>query len=224
MMTTIQKRIPFPNGHGGNRKHDWARKQRRRGVRCRVPHRVRRGVRGRFPVHVTMRVGEDLANLRRPAEYRVVRKSIWRGNRKPGFRVNHYSVQSNHLHLLVEAHGRRELSRGMQGLLIRIAKGLNRLWRRRGSVFADRYFDRILKSRREVRNALAYVLNNARKHGIFTRGHDPYSSAERFDGWRERPSPRTALATPWLPRAHTWLLRIGWRRYGLISATHTPGS
>jgi len=49
---------------------------------------------------------------------------------------------------------------------IRVAKGLNKLWARRGKVFADHYHDRILRTPREVRNALCYVLHNAKKHGL----------------------------------------------------------
>jgi len=72
-----------------------------------------------------MRVCAGLANLRRPAEFRVVRKAIERGNRKPGFRLNQFSVQTNHLHLIVEASDRIALARGMQGLATRMAKALN---------------------------------------------------------------------------------------------------
>jgi REP element-mobilizing transposase RayT len=193
------------------------------GERAGVSHRKRAPLASKFPVHVVVKLEKGLPSLRRRREYRTLCEAFAKGCEKHGFRLNQYSVQSNHLHLMVEAHGRRELSRGMQGLLIRIAKGLNRLWRRKGSVFADRYFDRILRSPLEVRNALAYVLNNARKHGIFTRAHDPYSSAERFDGWRRFIRSKAPLPPPWLPKAHTWLQRLGWRQHGLISATHTPG-
>jgi len=194
-----------------------------KGERAGVSHRRRAELKGDAPLHVVVRLERGLPSMRRRREYRTLCQAFAQGCEKEGFRLNQYSVQSNHLHLLVEADGRRELSLGMQGLLIRIAKGLNRLWRRKGSVFADRFFARVLSSPREVRNALAYVLNNARKHGIFLRGHDPYTSAERFDGWRRRPRSTGALPTPLLPRARTWLLHLGWRRHGLIPATHTPG-
>ncbi|MEO6597596.1 MAG: hypothetical protein ABIP94_22865 [Planctomycetota bacterium] len=72
----------------------------------------------------------------------------------------HYAVLNDHLHLVVEATGRTTVSRGVQGLLVRIARALNRLWQRRGRVFADRYHDHTLRSPREVRNALRYVLGN----------------------------------------------------------------
>ena len=103
-----------------------------------------------------------------------------------------------------------------------MARALNRLWKRMGSVFADRYHDRILQSPREVWNALRYVLCNARKHGAWTSAtrHDPFSSAAWFDGWRggpqrvEEPSPAAG--------ARTWLLRDGWRFHGLIEIDAIP--
>lgn len=80
----------------------------------------------------------------------MLRTAFAAGSERFGFRLRQYSVQSDHRHLVVEGKDRRALSRGMQGLLIRIAKGLNRLWGRRGTVFADRYHDRILRTPREV--------------------------------------------------------------------------
>ncbi|MBK7643330.1 MAG: transposase [Planctomycetes bacterium] len=104
----------------------------------------------------------------------------------PSFQTVHYSIQSNHLHLIVEARDRLALSAGMKGLLVRMARALNRVWNRRGSVFADRYHARSLDTPREVRNALVYVLHNSRKHGIHSKGIDPCSSGLWFDGWAER--------------------------------------
>jgi len=145
-----------------------------------------------------------------------------RGGERPGFRVVHYSVQTNHVHFLVEAGNRDLLSRWLGGLATRMARRLNRLWNRRGRVFADRYHDRILRTPREVRNALRYVLNNARKHGIFLRGDrpDPCSSGRWFDGWRDwlARAPGSPLAL-----ARTWLLRVGWRRHGRIGLVERPG-
>jgi hypothetical protein len=128
----------------------------------------------------------------------------------------HYSVQSNHLHLVCEARDRNALSRGIQALAIRIAKCLNRLLRRAGKLFADRYHDRILRSPREVRNALAYVLNNAAKHGVeVPRGEpDACSSGRWFDGWRG--VARLEPASSPLARAKTWLLTVGWLLHGRI--------
>ena len=98
--------------------------------------------------------------------------------------------------------------------------------KRTGRVFHDRYHARILRTPREVRLALAYVLSNARRHGL-VRGRtsatwvDPYSSAAVFDGSRTEV---TAPASP-LPvaKARTWLLTVGWRRYGLLDPALAPG-
>jgi len=144
------------------------------------------------------------------------------GRARDGFRLVQYSVQANHLHLIVEARSRWALARGLQGLAVRMARALNGLWRRAGSVFADRYHDHILKSPREVWNALRYVLCNARKHGGWGSGAHPdrYSSSAWFDGWRKAPPVQNGQAP--VERPHTWLLRRGWRRHGLLRIDAVP--
>lgn len=144
------------------------------------------------------------------------------GKERFGFRLIVYSVQSNHVHLIVENVDRRALSRGMQGLQVRIARALNRVWQRRGSVFDDHFHDRPLQTPREVRNALAYVLNNCHRHGIHVLGPDPYSSGAWFEGWREGPTPvpRPTVTA----RARVWLLTSGWKRHGLLHVREVPGA
>ena len=134
-----------------------------------MSHLKREALASRFPVHVTMKIAKGLPSLRIRAAYRVVCEAFDKGCKRAGrleggvFRLVHYSVQGDHLHLVCEAKDRASLSRGVQGLSIRIARGLNRLWERKGKVFADRYHDRILRTPREVRNVLRYVFNNARR-------------------------------------------------------------
>ncbi|HEY2031032.1 MAG TPA: transposase [Myxococcales bacterium] len=70
-------------------------------------------------------------------------------------RIAHYSIQGNHLHLVVEADDGSALSRGMQGLAVRIARRLNAHLGRRGAVFADRYHAHVLESRRAGRQRRA---------------------------------------------------------------------
>jgi hypothetical protein len=127
-------------------------------------------------------------------------------------------MQSNHLHFVVEAADARSIARGMQGLLVRVAKALNRHWERRGRVLGDRYHARILRTPREVRTALVYVLQNARKHGARITGIDAFSSGPWFEGWRDRLG-RTASP---IATARSWLLSKGWRRSGLISTSEAP--
>ena len=122
------------------------------------------------------------------------------------FHIVHFSVQRTHIHMLVEATDRLALAKGMQTFGISAAKHINALIldedgkRRRGSVFPDRYHVRILKTPRQVRNCLAYVLNNWRHHGedkglrSRTWHLDPYSSAVRSRAGRSA-SRVTASAT-----------------------------
>jgi hypothetical protein len=111
----------------------------------------------------------------------------------------------------------------MQGLLVRIAHSLNEIWRRVGSVFADRFHARELRTPREVRAALVYVIQNARHHGWQLRGIDPCSSGPWFDGWRDGWKQKLPILVDRpVSAARTWLLDEGWRRRGLIGLEETP--
>ena len=159
------------------------------GARAGVSHRQRCAVARSYPVHVTVRLKDGLPRLRDRKTDRVLRDAFAKGCERFGFRLIEYSVQDNHMHFITEANGRPSLARGMQGLMIRIAKALNKLWQRRGTVFADRYHDHVLKTPREVRNALAYVLHNARKHGRRIKLLDRFTSGFWFRGWRQQVDP-----------------------------------
>jgi REP element-mobilizing transposase RayT len=100
---------------------------------------------------------------------------MWKASERFGFRVVHYSVMGNHVHLLVEANDRRSLGRGMQGLGVRIAKSLNRVMGRHGSVLRDRYHAHILRTPKETKHARHYLLTNAQHHYDET-GPDPFTS------------------------------------------------
>jgi REP element-mobilizing transposase RayT len=197
-----------------------------KGEKAGVSHARRALLAARFPVHATVRLSRGLPPLRRRAEYATLRAAFAAGCDRFGFRLVHYAVLNDHLHLIVEAKDREALARGIKGLLVRVAKALNKLWSRRGRVFADRYHDRILESPREVRNALVYVMNNERKHAARnrvlareTKVIDVFTSAPWFDGWRETITLRglEGVVRPVAP-SRTWLLSVGWRRHGLLSA------
>jgi len=197
-----------------------------KGEKAGVSHRQRAKLASRHPAHVTLKMERGLPRLRNKAAYRVLRKAFVGANAKDGFRLCEYSVQGNHIHLIVEAKDRTVLSRAMQGLAIRIALGLNRLWERTGRVFADRYHDRILRTPREVRNALAYLLNNARRHRSGLKwAIDLFASGPWFDGWKEAGVSRTVQRPNERPtaQARSWLLQVGWRRHGLIRIAEVPG-
>ena len=144
--------------------------------RAGVAHVVRPVLAPRFPVHVTWRMEKRVWNLRTRRCFSVMQRAMYAGAAKFGFRLVHYSVMGNHVHLIVEANDRRALWRGMQGLGVRIAKALNRVMRRSGRVIGDRYHAHVLRTPAEVKRARNYLLTNARHHfGHTTR--DPYSSA-----------------------------------------------
>jgi hypothetical protein len=219
-----QLEIRFP-GRGGPRP---GAGRKPNGPTPMVSHDVRPEVPGWTAVHVTMRIVRGIGTLRSARAYGVALRAFASSAGRFGMRLNHFSVQGNHLHIIVDVAGKTALSKGMQGLSIRIAKRLNRLLGRRGHVFGDRYHARILRTPREVRNALAYVLNNARRHAqqlgrsYPPRWVDPFSSATAFDGWRDPPDADRGPPLPILP-ARVWLLKVGWRRHGLIALDEVPG-
>src|SRR5678815_823314 len=222
----LQPGLPFRQW-GGRRK---GAGRKPNGPRAGVSHLARPSLATRFPVHVTLRLRDGIPSLRTGRMHAALRRCLAEANARASktgrCRVVHYSIMPNHLHLLWEASDREALSRGVQGLATRIARAVNRVAERTGPVFRDRYHARILKTPREVRHGLAYVVSNARRHGL-VRGRaregwvDPYSSAAAFDGWRGRiAAPRFAVP---VARARTWLLSVGWRRHGLLDPTAAPG-
>ena len=119
------------------------------------------------------------------------------------------------------------IKRGMQGLTIHMAKALNKLWDRRGKVFAGRFYARTMTTPREVRQVLKYVLLNHKKHDHNNvTGIDPASSGAWFDGWFDPyflAEPDRTKPAPVAP-ARSWLLRTGWRQHGPINMFERPSS
>jgi REP element-mobilizing transposase RayT len=224
-----------PKAHGGKREGAGRKKT---GTRRDPLHRTRPQVTRHQPQHVTLRVFAGLGRLRRRTVYHALRKAIQRSLERKNFRVCHVSLQHNHLHFIVEADSKLALERGMQGLAISAAKRINRLLARRsGKVFQFRFHATRIGSPRQARNALAYVLNNWRRHredqvnpAASSAAIDPYSSAVRFDGWKEQGlavlpkgfNPNTFVPLP-VAQPRSWLLTVGWKRHGKISVFETPG-
>jgi REP element-mobilizing transposase RayT len=205
------------------------------------PHKARPVLDPRHPQHVTIRVAPAVGWLRRLDTYRAIRRALATVMANHGaFRIVHVSVQNTHIHLLCEASDRYKLAAGMQGFQISAARHINaaisrrRRAKRTGQVFTDRYHCEDIGSVRQARNAIAYVINNWRKHrddrGRFTlQGGrlDPYASGLAFVGWREPlpsddPLPRHYEPPP-VSEPATWLLAHGWRRARPISVFEIPG-
>jgi hypothetical protein len=160
-----------------------------------------------------------LPSLRDARLFPAIRNSFTAASRN-GFRLIHFSIQSDHLHLIVEADAPTRLARGVQGIAIRVARAVNRVLRRRGRVWGDRYHAHGLRTPREVRNALVYVMQNWRKHVPAANGLDPLSSAAWFTGWRT--APVVGSGTSPVTAARTWLGSVGWRRHGLLDVSERP--
>jgi putative transposase len=176
-------------------------------------------------VHLTLRARPGVRSLRHPSVFAAVRTALTAATHA-AFRVVHYPVQSDHVHLIVEASDNASLSRGARGLSIRVARAVNCALRRSGPVWGDRYHTRALITPREVRHALVYVLMNFRKHlpRAASLSLDPCSSAGWFDGFSPA-APRPPCAPPEpspTARPRTWLAAVGWRRHGLIRIDETP--
>ena len=181
------------------------------------PHVSRTAHQARHPVHVTMRAADSIPSLRTARVFGPLRGALARAT-KIGFRVVHFSVQQDHVHLIVEADSPRAFENGAWGLAVRTARAINRGARRRGQVWTHRYHHHPLRTPREVRNGLVYVLLNFRKHLRAGPGIDPRSSGPWFTGWRRSARIRSArvrsadvcpVAAPL-----TWLAAIGWLRAG----------
>ncbi len=186
------------------------------GPRPKVRHRPRPLHHADSPVHITMRRARGLPSFRADRLHRLLREAI-RDTRREGFRIVQYSVQADHVHLIIEADDRATLTSGMRSFSVRVAMRVNRrvLGRTRGHVWGDRHHRRELTTPSEVRNVLVYVLNNHLKHGEYDVGLiDPYSSAPWFEGWMHRRDPPPGAPSP-AERPSTWLLEKGWSTVGL---------
>ena len=197
---------------------------------ARVAHVARPSHSRQHPLHVTLRIVRGVRSLRGSKVFRAVRSALAQARERFGMRVVHYSVQSNHVHLIVEAADRRALTRGMQGLAIRLARRVNASVERKGRLWNDRYHARALRTPLQVRRVLVYVLRNDQRH--WAQGGlslppwrlDPCSSAASFDGFRPLPGldlpPPEEVCVTALPVC--LLLRRGWKRHGLIDLDEFP--
>jgi len=188
-----------------------------------VRHRARAVHKHWNPLHVTMRALRGLPSFRAQTLFAAFEHAV-RRTRRDDFRVVEFSVQDDHLHLIVEADDSDALARGMKSFSVRANRLFNAaLGRGRGRVWGDRYHRRDLTSARQVRRALVYCLQNYKKHQGVKSGRpriDPCSSARWFQGWTairqhdDGPRP-TELA-------RTVLLRTAWHKHGTIHPGEAP--
>jgi REP element-mobilizing transposase RayT len=217
-----------PSKRGGKREGAGRKKSRRNHD---APHRARPELSARHPVHVVLRMVVRVS-WRTRDYYRFVQRALQGTLGRGDFRIVHVSIQNNHLHLLVEATDRKALTRGMSSFTIRLARIVHDSVGGVGKVFAFRYHATQIKTARHARHALAYVLNNWRRHNLdYVNGRavratlDEYSSALSFDGWAR--GERFRVPRNYDPLAvsapKTSLFKFDWQNYGLIQTWEKPG-
>jgi REP element-mobilizing transposase RayT len=176
--------------------------RKRLAPRALVPHRSRESVERLLPVHVTLRMANTVYNLRSERSFNALKRALRGAADRFGTRIIHFSVQGNHIHLIVETPDRESLYRAMKGLSVRIARRMNRMMNRKGQVIGSRYHTNVLRSHRATWNVLHYVRENHRKHfgkpGEWRTG----ISTDYFSSWA-KPIPLPAPKTTYLRYAES---------------------
>ncbi|MFT7669412.1 MAG: REP element-mobilizing transposase RayT [Planctomycetota bacterium] len=209
----------FPNGWGGWRKGSGPRKRKSGVTHVTRPRMTKHAV-----LHLTWKLRKELPSLRNNLAARAIFDAL-RKAKLAGLRVIHFSIQDDHIHMIVEAPNRELLANSMRGLGCRIAKALNKVWGRTGKVFAERFHQVLLEGFQQVRNALRYVLTNHLKHKQESECGRPdrYSSGDYFDGWSDFKRQRDPDAPNSIVSTGSWRVTLGWKRqYPPFSLRHVP--
>lgn len=145
------------NFHGGYRKGSGRTRLHSKGV----AHRTREKVKHYQPLHINFKFRTF---IKKKDSLRILKRALINA-RKQGLRIVHFSMQSNHIHLIVEALNNEVLSSGMRALTVTFAKGL-----KMGKVQVERYHLHVLKTKQEVKHAVHYVAFNQHRHekGTYT--------------------------------------------------------
>lgn len=214
-------------GWGGKRR---GAGRKRRSPRSNDDHLGRETLTREFPAHLTLRLQPGLPSMRERALFEVVLQALSASAFGLFFRIVEYSVQRNHIHLLIEAADSQSLTTGVKSLVGRLSRSINLALKRTGPVLADRYHLHVIKTPWEARRALAYLFGNARKHAreagvpVPEGWVDPRSSAPWFRGWSDAAKSTLRVDPKLVAQPRTWLLRVGWQKHGLLSVNEAPAT
>ncbi len=201
----------------------WGGKRRgagRKNKSSTVNHGARQIITHKTPLHITMKLKRGLNGLRTQKMLQQLKTSLGKAKAK-GLRTIHFSLQSNHLHLFAESDSNQALASGMNSFGARFGREIRKRLRGSGSVFNGRYHIHILKTPRETRHALAYVLMNTSKHQGGEPEYDVYSSNRQFKEWRKLLGSKKQFALAdgqaepvpdYLSHPKSWLAGVGWKR------------
>jgi REP element-mobilizing transposase RayT len=159
-------------------------------------HEARERVNARFPLHITLKLFVARGSMRHKAVLKLLKTAIQRA-RVQGLAIQHFSLQHDHVHFIVESRDNSTLTRGMRALSISLAMRLNVLWRSHGARLKQRYHLHVLKTLRQVRHALSYLRHNHIKHsGVFSQREDDFFASFALS---------TLARTAWLDPPRSWL-------------------
>ncbi|MCC6808813.1 MAG: hypothetical protein IT381_15410 [Deltaproteobacteria bacterium] len=165
-----------------------------------APHTPRPSLGSKSAVHVTLKLRRSAPNLRSRKKYALVKRAFSRfrlvspscprvetaadsAREGDGFRLVHFAVLGDHVHMLCEVDSAKWLARGVQKIAISLARSLNAASVREaggsldprdgsmsdrpgwiGPIFAERYHLHALATPREIAAYLEYLFTNAEKH------------------------------------------------------------
>ena len=155
-MSTKLRQLTFKQLNWGGKRRGAGRKPKN--GRAGVSHDKRPELNRNHPLLVTVKVLPVVGKLRNQLVLALFRRLVERMNAKDVVQVIEFSIQHDHVHMVVEAEGKAELSSAMNGLASSFARGINKLWKRRGDVFLDRYHSMAIDTPSAMRSVLRYVL------------------------------------------------------------------
>lgn len=200
-----------------------------KGEKAGVSHDRRSTLAARFPLHIVLETLRELPSLQGKAERAALLRAFAAGCRHhiieelESFRLCHFAIHPHALHLVVEAADHMCLSRGMQGLLIRVARAVNKVWQRGGKLFADRYAAQPLHDEARVREVLAQLFglaDGAAKppRQDLARAVALYTSAPWLGEPRDAPAPGASGPPVPVAAPRTSLLKAAEKRVRVPSA------
>lgn len=202
----------------------WGGKRRnagRKNLSKTVNHMKRESFNEKKPLQITMKFKAGLPDLRSKKMHLEFQRALVKA-KAFGLRVIQYTLESNHIHFVVECEGNRALGSAMKSFGSTFGKAVRKLAGGVGSVFVGRYHLSVLKNPTQTRNSLRYVLLNRFKHEKSHPDDNPFSSGKYFANWPELLNRRRSKAWPeapvlpeYLSPARTWLATRGWMRAAL---------
>ncbi|MDR0784258.1 MAG: transposase [Treponema sp.] len=122
--------------------------------------------------HVTSKTDHDDMSLLEPQFKKLFLMFVERAKRKFHFQLWNFCVMGNHIHFLIKPTKEGNLSKIMQWIKSNFAKAWNKAHGKKGHVWGERFFSRIINSAREFLQISNYIDENPVKAGLVHRSTD----------------------------------------------------